>query len=144
MHGNFLHRHFELFGSHLRKDRVAALADFHRAGEHGDFALGIDHHAGGGSRRRARRLLNTSEAFTDFYARLRARRLFAPIDRLGRFDESFFQADGVELLAPIGNIAFDENIFHTNFHCVHAQAFGDLVHLLLASPGSLRNAISTI
>ena len=42
MHVDFFHRHFELFRGDLRKNRVAALADFHRAREHGDFAFGID------------------------------------------------------------------------------------------------------
>jgi len=42
MHMDFVHRHFELFGRDLRQNRVAALADFHGAGQHRHFAFSID------------------------------------------------------------------------------------------------------
>ena len=102
MHADFFHRHFELFRRDLRKNRVAALADLHGAREHGHFALGIDCHAGIRCRRRARRFLDASEAFADLNARLGLLRRFAPIDGFRGFDECFFEANGMQLFAPIG------------------------------------------
>jgi hypothetical protein len=90
MHAYFVHRHFELFGRDLRENRVAALADFHCAGKHGDFASGIDDDARGGSGRRTRRFLNAREALANFNAGLRTGRFLAVVDRLRCFEQSFF------------------------------------------------------
>ncbi len=51
VHAHVFHRHLQLFRRDLRKNRVAALADFHCSREHGHFSLRVDGHAGVGSGR---------------------------------------------------------------------------------------------
>ncbi len=46
MHVHFSHRNFEFLGGDLRKNRVATLADFHRAGQYRHFASSIDDDTG--------------------------------------------------------------------------------------------------
>ncbi len=71
-------------------------------------------------------------------------RRLAPIDRFRRLDERFFEPHGMKLLAPIGDIALDEDVLHANVERIHAELFGDLVQLLFAGPCALRNAVAAI
>src|SRR5574339_415247 len=50
----------------------------------------------------------------------------------------------MKLFPPISGVALDEDVFHPELHGIHAQALGDFVHLLLASPGALGNSVASI
>src|SRR5207302_8097758 len=137
-------RDFELFSRDLRENRVAALADFHRAGEHGYFPSAI--HQNSGIRRggRPRRLLDACEAFANLCTELGRLSFLAPFDGRGSLDKGFFEPHRVKLIAPVRNVAFDENIFHPDLNWVQLQTLGEFIHLLFASPRPLRYPIAAV
>src|SRR5204862_1228303 len=68
---------------------------------------------------------------------------FSPADRLCRLEKSLFQSDGDEAFAPIGKVSVYKNILQTEIERIHSKPGSQVVHVLFACPGGLRNPVST-
>src|SRR5436190_17449136 len=145
MHAHVVDGNSQLLGGDLRKNRRAALPNLDSSREYGYFAPGIDPNCRGRCRWRPRRFGDACETFAHPSSPRLVRQVafFTPADRLCRLEKSLFQSDGDEAFAPIRKVSVYKNILQTEIERIHSKPGSQLVHVLFARPGRLRNPVST-